>query len=140
MSDCSSMHSIWKLAGNIFMSTENGVEEVAKYCFPRNLEICFQILVSNQKPRLHIFHCSQDAVFSSQRVEMHKTVCLHLSLPSFSFIWSAVVVWNVCLFNSFKWKVKSIINTKSVSQISSWSSGTNLFFDTISNLITCHKS
>ena len=31
MSDCSSVHSIWKLAGNIFMSTENGITNTTKH-------------------------------------------------------------------------------------------------------------
>lgn len=35
------------MAGNVFMSIENGAGNMTKYYFPRNLEICFQIYVSH---------------------------------------------------------------------------------------------
>ena len=50
------MHSIWKLAGNIFsqLKMESQIWQNVDY-FPGNLGICFQILVSSGKARLNIF-------------------------------------------------------------------------------------
>ena len=46
MSDCNSIHSILKFAGNVFMSTENGVKNIEKKNFFWNLETYLQIPLS----------------------------------------------------------------------------------------------
>lgn len=59
MSDCNSIHSIWKFTGHIFMSTEIGVANVQKkkkkdnfFC---NLETCSQMPLSKWKAWLCTF-------------------------------------------------------------------------------------
>jgi len=53
MSDCSSIHSIWKCAGNVFMLTDKGVANTPQKIdfFPRNLETYSQVLLSKSKAR-----------------------------------------------------------------------------------------
>ena len=43
-----------KLAGNMLVLTKDGVTDTKKYDFPRNVELYFQITVSDQKAKLHI--------------------------------------------------------------------------------------
>jgi len=58
MSDCNSIHSIWKLIGHIFMSSEIGVANIKKkkkdnfFC---NLETCSQMPLSKWKAWLCTF-------------------------------------------------------------------------------------
>lgn len=50
-------------AGNVFMSSENGVANIKKVMiFFGNLEIYSQIPVSKHKVWLRIFHCPKDRV------------------------------------------------------------------------------
>lgn len=75
------MHSIWKLAGNVFLSTENRVANIPKsqWLFFGSLEICSQIPLSGQKAQLRIFHCSL------QNHIPHPSILLRFLLPSIQY-------------------------------------------------------
>ena len=74
MSDCNSMHSIWKPGCNMFMSTENGVANIGNdWWFSQNLFL---------QKQSWIFFLVKSTV-AGERMEMHKIVCHNLRLQYF---------------------------------------------------------
>lgn len=64
---------------------------------PRNPQICFESLVSDWEAGLHILCGSGFWWFT----KMHKMLWFNLSLPSFHFLWEAVMIQTVVLIVSF---------------------------------------
>ena len=81
--DCNSIHSVWKFAGNVFMSPENGVANIQK------TDDFFLALL---KPILQFLHHSgkHSCIFSA----VHRTVFSHWStyIQLFAFTWVAIAL------------------------------------------------
>ena len=95
MSDCSSMHSIWKSADHIFVSTENGLSKHKLKIFFAILKPILKFLYQNGKHG-SVFFAVQGPLFS-QRIKTHTAMRHHLSqhctaLPSLcpAFSWHSV--------------------------------------------------
>ena len=70
VSDCSSIHSIWKFAGNVFMLTENGVANIQR---SDGFFWCSSSLFSNREHGYVLFAVHRTAF--SQCIKMHTIIC-----------------------------------------------------------------
>ena len=93
--DWNSIHSIWKLAGNVFTSTENGVTNTLKdlrFFFLQFSKLFLNSSIKKKKKKkkkkkeasLHIFHCSRDYVYLMYQIQIF--ICHNLSFHNLSFI------------------------------------------------------
>ena len=57
-SDYNFIFSVWKLAGDVFMTTDNGVTNIQKKNFSATLKPNLKFPYEKWKVRLHIFNCS----------------------------------------------------------------------------------
>ena len=80
ISDCNSIHSIWKCAGHVFMLTKNGVANTNRWLFLALLKPILKLLYQKWKHSC-IFFTLQSTAFS-QSIKMHTIICHHLSQRS----------------------------------------------------------
>ena len=116
ISDCNSVYSLWKFAGNEFMLTENGVANTHTHTklmiFSSILKPTFKFLYHNRKHGC-LFFTVHRTVFS-QYIKLCKTICHNLSqhctVPFLCPIFSPESA-NACYSTTHRWRTKNYYNS-----------------------------
>jgi len=90
MSYGNSIHSMWKFASNIFMSTENGVAYTHTHTqdfFLKSWKLFSNLFIEKENTAAYfsLFTVKKTQTVSRQCIKMHKIIHHNLSLPQFKF-------------------------------------------------------
>lgn len=107
VSDFNSAHCIWKYAGNVFTSNENGIENIQKKkkIFLATLKLVLKFLYHNEKHGNMFFTVCQTVFIQYFRIVI-TWACRNLS-----FILNVVMVWNTLQISRFSpWRCQILQN------------------------------